>query len=87
MNLLHPTIPGWARAAHESVAGAPPFSCQAGAAELSSKADCRRHVHCTPKHAFRMPAVPPPPMKSDHPTQLLFLSLAHLRNFNTAEYS
>lgn len=30
---------------------------------------------------------PPSPMKSDHPTQLLFLSLAHLRNFNTAEYS
>lgn len=59
------------------------------------EADCNKnvlYVYSTYLFLFRKFAkLPPPPqpapIKSDHPTQLLFLALAHLRNFNTAEYS
>lgn len=56
------------------------------------EADCNKNVMCT-AHIYSFLEnlqschPPPAPIKSDHPTQLLFLSLAHLRNFNAAEYS
>lgn len=68
------------------------FICSLAREEwLSSKADCTEGVPTvytsTYLFIFRKSAALPPPRKSDHPTRLLFSSLAHLRNFNTAEYS
>lgn len=66
--------------------------CQlANEERVSIEADCNKNVMCT-AHIYSFLenlqcCYPPFPIKSDHPTQLLFLSLAHLRNFNTAEYS
>lgn len=62
---------------------------------VSIEADCNRNVltvYSTYLFLFRKfgkaaTSPPPAPIKSDHPTRLLFLSPAHLRNFNTAEYS